>query len=127
MGLIDKAAGQAEQLARQGLEYVEQSGARVGRAQAISEAEGLLHDLGAWAYATAEGRDGRRGPEEVGRLTAELRDLEARHGRVDLSTGRSVKPEPEPAPARTAGPVSVPDEPHVPHPPPGEGHPVDDR
>ena len=97
MGFMDKVKSQAEQIAKQGQDKLDDM-------QAKKAAEGLLRDLGAWYYAVQTGRDNGQGAAELARITAELQSHEAEHG--PLGGGGEAEGA-EAAPAPPAGAPAV--------------------
>ncbi len=73
MGFLDKVKTQAEQMAKQGQDKLDE-------VQAKKKSDGLLRDLGAWHYAMDANRDEGAGPAEIARITGELNAHEAEHG-----------------------------------------------
>ena len=115
MGFLDKVKTQAEQIAKQGQDKLDDQKAK-------RKADGLLRSLGAWYYAIETDRDEGKGAAEMVRIVAELHAHEAEHGPL----GGSADDEPdEPAqPAAPDGPppvapVSAPVDPTIPPPPTG--------
>ncbi|MCB0977016.1 MAG: hypothetical protein KDB02_06115 [Acidimicrobiales bacterium] len=96
MGFLDKVKSQAEQVAKQGQE-------KINEVQAKRASDALLRDLGAWYYATQTGRDGGQGAEQMARLVGELQAHEAEHG--PLGGGDSEDSDAA-APAQTPPPPS---------------------
>lgn len=121
MGFLDKVKTQAEQLAKQGQEKLDD-------VQAKKKADGLLRDLGAWHYATETARDGGQGEAEIARIVGELQAHEAEHGPLggdkEAAGAESAAPPvapPDPAaapPAPSAPPASAPSPPPAPPAPP---------
>lgn len=101
MGFLDKAKAQASQLAAKAQEGVKQGQAKLDDSQARKKAEGLLTELGAWAWAQQHGRDEGRGDAEIARITGELAAHEAEHGPI---TSPAQQPEPVPEAAPPAAP-----------------------
>lgn len=73
MGFLDKVKSQAEQVAKQGQD-------KINEVQAKRASDALLRDLGAWYYATQTDRDGGEGASHLARLVGELQAHEAEHG-----------------------------------------------
>lgn len=112
MGFMDKVKSQAEQIAKQGQDKLDDM-------QAKKAAEGLLRDLGAWYYAVQTGRDNGQGAAELARITAELQSHEAEHGPLGgggEAEGAEAAPAP-PAGAPAAAPPPPPPAGQAPPPP----------
>ena len=102
MGFMDKVKSQAEQIAKQGQDKLDDM-------QAKKAAEGLLRHLGAWYYAVQTGRDNGQGAAELARITAELQSHEAEHGPLGgggEAEGAEAAPAP-PAGAPAAAPPAL--------------------
>ncbi|HEY4376799.1 MAG TPA: hypothetical protein VGM93_06555, partial [Acidimicrobiales bacterium] len=103
MGFLDKVKSQAESLAKQGQEKVDE-------VQAKRRGEALIRDLGAWYYAIQTGRDDGKGPGELARITSELQAHEAEHGPLgsrdaDADADADAEPATPAAPAASPAPA----------------------
>lgn len=104
MGFLDKVKSQAEQVAKQGQD-------KLNEVQAKRASDALLRDLGAWYYATQTGRDGGQGAEQLARLVGELQSHEAEHGPLggggadDAAAPAPTEAAPPPPPAFDTPPV----------------------
>ena len=119
MGFLDKVKSQAEQVAKQGQD-------KINEVQAKRASDALLRDLGAWYYASRTGRDEGRGAEQIERLVGELEAHEAEHGPLGAhddagGTDASAPPVPPPPTAPAASADAPP--PPPPSAPPGDPAP----
>jgi hypothetical protein len=126
MGFLDKVKSQAEQIAKQGQEKIDDQKAK-------RQAEQLLRSLGAWYYAVRTDRDEGKGEAEMARIVGELKEHEAEHGPLGGKDDEEPEtpdepgtPAPEPAPAPAPSPTIPPPPAGPPGPdaPPAPGTPL---
>ncbi|MGD0881906.1 MAG: hypothetical protein ABSB09_10090 [Acidimicrobiales bacterium] len=80
MGLMDKVKAQAEAGLAKASEATKAGQEKLDQATAKHKADGLLHDLGAAAYAEHKGRGTAQTTADIDRLVGELTAYEAEYG-----------------------------------------------
>jgi hypothetical protein len=82
MGLMDKVKAQAEVGLAKANEAGKAGQAKLDAVQAKRKADGLLHDLGAAAYADRTGRANDETKKHADEIVQQLKDYEAEYGQL---------------------------------------------
>lgn len=123
MGFLDKVKESASAAASATKEAAQKGQAKVEEMQAGKQADGLLRDLGAAAYAQQTGRGTETSDSDIERIMAALQQHEAQHGPINLAltsgAAASTAPPPTAQPAASAETAAPPQaEAAAPPPPP---------
>ena len=109
MGFMDKVKAQATVLAEKAQEGAKAGQAKISEMQAKKHADALLLELGGLTYAEQAGRAPAGASERVSTLVEELRQHEAEHGPVTVTTAPAATTAPRPTvtPDRTIAPYPI--------------------
>jgi hypothetical protein len=89
MGLLDKMKEGAAQATAAAKDAAQKGQAKLDSMQSKRASDGLLHDLGAAAYAEKTGRAGANNSADIDRILAALEQHERDNGQIDLTLGSS--------------------------------------
>ncbi len=90
MGFLDKVKEGAAQATAVAKDAAQKGQAKLDAMQSKKAADGLLHDLGAAAYAEKTGRGAANNSAEIDRILAALEKHEQENGPVDLTIGSTT-------------------------------------
>ncbi len=85
MGFLDKVKEGAAQASAAAKDAAQKGQAKLDSMQAKRQADGLLRDLGAAAYAEKTGRAGASNSGDIDRILAALEQHEHDNGQIDLT------------------------------------------
>jgi hypothetical protein len=102
MGFMDKVKAQATVLAEKAQEGAKAGQAKLSEIQAKKHSDALLLELGGIVYTQQAGRASADADARVTELVAELRQFEAEHGQVTVTSATATAPDGSFVPTATA-------------------------